>query len=288
MGSRIALLDIVDLIVELRERMNKYADLLQGNEALTRYALIDSLLRALGWNTEDPDQVIPEFSTPNNDRIDYVLKMRTGAGDEKKIVIEAKSLGTQWDSEVVTKVLMYAIKVGAKIAVITDGNRWEIYDVTREAELDKKLILAWQIKEGTPSDVALKVLAIANLGDPGTLGKPGYKPLLLPEEASSEKKQTGGSGKVNGPFTTRLAEKMVLQVLADASRPLNRKEIANEVRKRVNLTEHDIEKVKSGLSRWMAMVYWAISGLYKKGYLAKAGENSYVITSKGRKRLSKL
>ncbi|MCS7312640.1 MAG: hypothetical protein NZ742_06975 [Acidobacteria bacterium] len=29
----------------------------------THYVLVDPVLQALGWDTEDPDQVIPEFQT---------------------------------------------------------------------------------------------------------------------------------------------------------------------------------------------------------------------------------
>jgi len=73
-GSRVALLDIVELVNKLRSKIEKHGDLLQNNETLTRYALIDPLLRALGWDTEDPEQVVPEFTTEAG-RPDYALKI---------------------------------------------------------------------------------------------------------------------------------------------------------------------------------------------------------------------
>ena len=34
---------------------------LRRSEALTRYELIDPLLGELGWDTQDPDLVVPEY-----------------------------------------------------------------------------------------------------------------------------------------------------------------------------------------------------------------------------------
>jgi len=291
--SRVALLDIVELVNKLRSKIEKHRDLLQSNEALTRYALIDPLLRALGWDTEDPDQVEPESSTPttDNDRADYVLKIN----GEKVAVVEAKKLGTRWDSGVVGKVLYYATTIGAKFAVITDGDKWEIYDATKAVELSKKLILSWQItdKNSPSEDIALKALAIANLGNPKALGTPGHKPILLPretektEEMGKAKSKTGESKTIEGPITSKLAEDLILQILAEANRPMGRKEILNEVKNRVELKESDLEILESGGTRWEKIVQGTITRLSNKGYIKKAGKNSYEITDEGRKKLNK-
>ena len=39
------------LVHKLRERIDAHGDKLRQSEALTRYALIDPLLRELGWDT---------------------------------------------------------------------------------------------------------------------------------------------------------------------------------------------------------------------------------------------
>jgi hypothetical protein len=54
MASKIAIYDVVDIILKIKERIDKYKDLFQRNEMLVRYTLIDPFLRVLGWNTEDP------------------------------------------------------------------------------------------------------------------------------------------------------------------------------------------------------------------------------------------
>ena len=49
--------ELRDLIETLQQRIEKHGSALQASEALTRYALIDPLLRTLGWDTGDPSQV---------------------------------------------------------------------------------------------------------------------------------------------------------------------------------------------------------------------------------------
>jgi predicted type IV restriction endonuclease len=53
--------ELLEAIERVRERIERHGSKLSQNEMLTRYALVDPILRALGWDTEDPEQVVPEF-----------------------------------------------------------------------------------------------------------------------------------------------------------------------------------------------------------------------------------
>jgi len=277
MGSRIAILDIVELIIKLRSKIEKNKELLQNNETLTRYALIDPLLRTLGWDTEDPEQVVPEFSIESW-KVDYALKVNGKA----VIIIEAKPLGTPLDKKkVVNQVLTYANAGGIPYAIVTNGDKWEIYEIFKPAGLRERLIASWEITKDSPQEIALKALSIANLGGVEALGKPGHRPILIPEEKTETKT-------MEGPVTRKLARKLVLQILSETSKPMGRKEICEEVEKRVELTEHDLEKGKSGKMRWETIVRGTISDLFKKGLITRVGENAYVITDKGRELLKEL
>ena len=59
-------------IQTLKEHAERYADALRKSEWLTRYALIDPLLRGLGWDTGNPDEVRPEYSAGRG-RVDDAL-----------------------------------------------------------------------------------------------------------------------------------------------------------------------------------------------------------------------
>ena len=52
---------LLTLVEKLRKRIDAHGDALRQSEALTRYVLIDPLLRELGWDTEDPVLVRPEY-----------------------------------------------------------------------------------------------------------------------------------------------------------------------------------------------------------------------------------
>lgn len=69
-------------------------DLLCKNEAATRAALIDPVLRALGWDTADVRMVEPEKTIGGELRVDYLLHDAVG---KPHIVVEAKCLGANLD-----------------------------------------------------------------------------------------------------------------------------------------------------------------------------------------------
>ncbi len=52
---------LISLLDELKVRIQQHGPALRQSEALTRYVLIDPLLRELGWNTENPERVRPEY-----------------------------------------------------------------------------------------------------------------------------------------------------------------------------------------------------------------------------------
>ena len=77
------------LVGTLRQRIQAHRPALSGSEWLTRYTLIDPLLRELGWDTEDPELVIPEYSSGGG-RADYAL---LGNDGKPAMIVEAKKLG---------------------------------------------------------------------------------------------------------------------------------------------------------------------------------------------------
>lgn len=161
----------LDEINKLRARISKYRDQLMKNELLTRYILIDPFLRLLGWDTEDPEQVRPEFSTQAG-RPDYALLH----GSERPIAfIGAKSLGRQEDLQ---QYISYCVSEGVKYFITTDGARWEVYDTFIPKPLAEKKIAEWDISREEPGEVLRKALIILRHA-PFTAE--AQKPITLPE-----------------------------------------------------------------------------------------------------------
>jgi hypothetical protein len=118
---------------------------------LTRYALVDPILRALGWDTEDPEQVEPEPRTETG-RPDYALKH-----DGKPIVmVEAKPLRSDLE-KARGEGFRYCWQNKVPFYAITDGNVWELHDLR---EMGGKEIFRIQLKSDNPGDAARQLLAL--------------------------------------------------------------------------------------------------------------------------------
>lgn len=161
--------DLLKVIEQIRQRINTFRDRLTRNEMLTRYSLIDPLLRALGWDTEDPDQVEPEFSTQQG-RPDYALQHNK----QPFILIEAKPLESNL-SQARDSGFKYCWQNKVPFYVITDGNIWELHDLR---EMGGRQIFRVCLAEDSLGDVARKLLAIWRPAMPLVqLGPPVTSPL---------------------------------------------------------------------------------------------------------------
>lgn len=147
------------LVEKLRERIDDHGPTLRQNEALTRYTLIDPLLRELGWDTENPTLVIPEYKGVGGSA-DYALF----SGDKPLMIVEAKKLDTSLRNEkVLTQGLAYCQRQGTRYLSVTDGRRWEIYETHRLASIDEKRIVEFDLKSQSAAEACLKALTLWGL-----------------------------------------------------------------------------------------------------------------------------
>ncbi len=150
-----------EIIIRIKNIIDTYEDKLQKNEMLVRYALVDPLLRAIGWDVNDPEQVMPEYGASEG-KPDYALFTKVYKEPGKPIAfIETKALNGLSDDKIKDK-LKYSFDEGVKYTIITDGNKWIVYDTLKQIEWNKKDILRWVMSEEDPISIAFKLLAIAN------------------------------------------------------------------------------------------------------------------------------
>ncbi len=131
--------------------MREHEGRLRKSEALTRYVLIDPILRALGWNTEDPDQVEPEFSTQTG-RPDYALIWES----KPLIMIEAKALGSNLQQARQTG-FQYCWQNKVPFYVITDGDVWEAHDLSK---MGGEQIISIRLSQDNPGEATRQLLAL--------------------------------------------------------------------------------------------------------------------------------
>ena len=165
---------LLSLVEKLRERINAHGSKLRQSEALTRYALIDPLLRELGWDTGNPDLVIPEYKVGGG-RADYAL-----LGDGKPtIMVEAKSLESPLQ-DALSQGIGYCLEQGTPYFSVTDGRRWEIYETHKPVPMAEKRIVQFDLKDGSAAEECLKTLALWRPNVDSSRIGPGQAPVVVP------------------------------------------------------------------------------------------------------------
>ena len=96
--------------------------LLQRGEAATRQAAVNPTLRALGWNTDNLDEVDPEFADSDGGKVDYCLRHR----GKDLVLIEVKRASADL-AQHQEQLLRYAFGLGVELAALTNGLEWWLY-----------------------------------------------------------------------------------------------------------------------------------------------------------------
>ncbi len=152
--------DLNELVGTLKERIKQHKDVLGKNETATRYALIDPLLTALGWDLQDPGQVRTEYNPDGTRgrRSDYTMFT---SEDKKKpqLVIEAKKLGNPINDEVIEQTIAYCVKEGIPHFVVTNGSDWAIYKTSGDVHITEKRIVEFKLEAPTQNAV-MKMLTL--------------------------------------------------------------------------------------------------------------------------------
>ncbi len=162
---------LLTLVETLRKLIDVHADALRHNEMQTRYALIDPLLRELGWDTADPHLVIPEY-TSGVGRADYAL-LDNG---KPVMMVEAKKLDEPLRGAV-SQGIQYCLEGGTKYFAVTDGRRWEIYETHKQVPLIDKMVVAFDLKGRSAAEVCLQALALWRPSVADGSVRPGQTPV---------------------------------------------------------------------------------------------------------------
>lgn len=196
--------ELVACIDVLKDRIQSHRASLQENETRTRMALIDPLLRALGWDVADPAMVTPEYQV-NGGLADYALLRPEG---QPAALLEAKRLGESLIPHQ-SQMLNYMIRSGIQYGGLTNGDHWELYEVLPGKPLEEcrlldvsiagfavhanalKLLLLWRpnLAFGMPVAASAPIFA----GQPAAAPAPAPRPVSGEWVALSEYNPPGGT-----------------------------------------------------------------------------------------------
>jgi len=139
---------VEDVIRSIRERLAKGGF---PNESSVSHGAVLPILQACGWDIHNPDEVHPEYSTKDNQRVDYALLSK-----KPLIFIEVKHrLDPLRRDRGIEQVLDYAYKEGVPVAILTDGDTWAFYwPAASEPEYAERLAQEIQLTRMEPSEAA--------------------------------------------------------------------------------------------------------------------------------------
>ena len=137
-------------IKEARKVLTGHFEYLRGNETATRTLIIDGVLNALGWNVKDPARVWLEHRA-NGNKVDYVLVSSTGA---LLAVVEAKPADSGPKDADRRQASGYATEIGARYAVLTNGGRWEAWEMVQQKPRRDSIVVEVNVTTGNIAEIA--------------------------------------------------------------------------------------------------------------------------------------
>jgi hypothetical protein len=136
--------DLDDILMQVRQRIARYRDQTLG-EQNTKSVLIEPLLRTLGWDVEDFEEVHREYKPkPTDNPVDYALFiLRT-----PRLFVEAKALGGNLnDRKWANQIMGYAAVTGVEWVVLTNGDEYRVYNSHAPVPIEEKLFRSVKISD---------------------------------------------------------------------------------------------------------------------------------------------
>jgi len=124
--------------------------LLSFDEAATKQAVILRILKALGWDPFNIDEVYPEYSIGTK-RVDYSLRH----DGRNKVFIEVKKVSEDLEKHQ-EQLLNYSFQEGVKLAILTNGISWWFYLPLREGSWEQRKFYTIEVYDQDSKDIVSK------------------------------------------------------------------------------------------------------------------------------------
>jgi hypothetical protein len=133
------------LLLNVREQRQLLSN---DNEEATCQGVVLPILDALGWNSRNVREVLPQFAVETG-RVDYCLKIK----DRPRVFIEVKRPDQELEVHQ-RQLLDYAFKIGVKLAVLTNGFLWWFYLPLTEGSWEERRFFAIDIRQQEAHEAA--------------------------------------------------------------------------------------------------------------------------------------
>ena len=142
-------MDFVDKVRELAQQARKWLPHIQTEEA-TKTSLVLPFIRILGYDTENPLEVVPEYTadlgTKKGEKVDYAI-LRDG---KVVMLFECKWSGADLDKNHASQLFRYFSVTDARFGVLTNGVVYRFFSDLEEAnKMDTKPFLEFNVLEAS-------------------------------------------------------------------------------------------------------------------------------------------
>ena len=137
-------------MLRLINALKKDRRLLSFDEAATKQTVILRILKALGWDPFNIDEVYPEYSVGSK-RVDYALRHN----GRNKVFIEVKKVNEDLEKHQ-EQLLNYSFQEGIKLAVLTNGISWWFYLPLREGSWEQRKFYTIEIYDQESEEIVKK------------------------------------------------------------------------------------------------------------------------------------
>lgn len=147
-----------EVLASIVEKIKKFRSFYEQNEQAVRDQIVNPILRNLGWNPENPEEVQPNVSTEEGIP-DYSL-IKNG---KKILFVEAKKLGVDIEQkEVIRQLARYSFGEGTKYGVLTNGAVWVLIRSFEEGTtLTERIVWKTDLENEELPAVLRKITAIS-------------------------------------------------------------------------------------------------------------------------------
>ena len=142
---------MVDNVKREIERVREFISngrLTQFDEANTKAVVIEPILRELGWDVVDPDEVRREYSVGNRS-VDYALFY----DNNSKVFVEAKR-GNEPLERHQEQLVRYAFDEGVEIAILTNGATWWFYLPIQAVNWERRKVATVELNQQDSAETA--------------------------------------------------------------------------------------------------------------------------------------
>lgn len=130
-----------NLLENIIEKISIDKTFLSKGEADIRQGIVLPILACLGWDRDNVNEVVPEF-TSGGGKVDYCLV----CNNKESVLIEVKRAVEELRNHQ-QQLLEYAFKLGIPLAVLTNGFEWWLYLPLEEGRWEERRFLDIDIRE---------------------------------------------------------------------------------------------------------------------------------------------